>query len=588
MAKLLQIILLLLISLTCFAQKYKYKDIFSLLSTNQYENAEPFLKKYLKETTDNPNAYLYMGIIYEQKTSKDDVLKNTQQAIVNMDSAIMLFNKANGMITEKEIKKEKDYYAMYTQRDLRTGVMEIKLAHIQHDLQTRMSALRERIDKVKMVKHYFNETQANYSKCNETFKLFQQGYPSLREFYLRANDRVVIELKELATSFDAASKAFENYKTSLNNLGKSPYNQSWNLKEIKDFKSDGTEMTDFYQNNLVIWNYKAFADQTLKMIDELKPIRNDLVTYDIGINNLADKLKTDSVSVSSGLAKLAESLLSDKLKRFDPEPLPMEVLALKMADLEYKSSLMETKRYRDSANVYLHLELTKAEIKRLRKVDSLAVKLMMRNIDEETLNYQHFVTSTYNSTALLKSWIKAEREYADREMKRKYEELALRTESINWLISGNDSIPLNTLRKSKFKPVLVDSKYTVGILFSDSLNGEGYFYNITPSRKPTIKARFALDKPNLKERVLHLTKAQITSDPGENVFFILLWLDKTVKDQYPATLAKIYRSDGLSWNTNLMLPFVPEAMQFRPDTGDLLVMAGEDKTLLIDKAGKVK
>ncbi len=249
---------------------------------------------------------------------------------------------------------------------------------------------------------------------------------------------------------------------------------------------------------------------------------------------------------------------------------------------------METKRYRDSANVYLHLELTKAEIKRLRKVDSLAVKLMMRNIDEETLNYQHFVTSTYNSATLLKSWIKAEREYADREMKRKYEELALRTESINWLISGNDSIPLNTLRKSKFKPVLVDSKYTVGILFSDSLNGEGYFYNITPSRKPTIKARFALDKPNLKERVLHLTKAQITSDPGENVFFILLWLDKTVKDQYPATLAKIYRSDGLSWNTNLMLPFVPEAMQFRPDTGDLLVMAGEDKTLLIDKAGKVK
>jgi hypothetical protein len=588
MVKTLNILLLLLVSTGAFSQKLKYKEIFGLLSTNQYEAAEPFLKKYLKETTDNPNAYLYMGIIYEQKTAKDDVLKNTRQAIVNMDSAILLFTKANSMITEKEIKKEKDYYAMYTQRDLRSGVMDIKLAHIQYDLQNRMNSLRERIDKVNMVKHYFTEAESGYGKCNEIFVSLQQAYPGLREFYLRADDRVVAQLKELAVQFEGASKAFESYKVSLNNLGKTTYNQSWNVREINDFKVDGKDLTDFYQNNLVIWNYKSFADNAVKVMDELKPVRTELVTYDMEINKLAEKLKTDSVSVHSDLARLVESLLSEKLKKYDPEPLPMDVLSLKMADLEYKSALMESRRLRDSANVFLKLELVKNEIKHLKRVDSLAVKLLMRNIDEEALNYTYFVTSTYNSSALLKSFVKAEREYADREMKRKFEELAMRTESINWLVSGADSIPLNTVRKSKFKPLLVDARYTTGIVYTDSLNGQGYFYNITASRVPTIKAKFAIDITNFKESRLSGLKARVTSDLGENIFFVVIWSNRIVNDKYPVTIAKIYRSDGLSWNTDAMIGFIPEDIQFQQDSGDLLLKSGSEQVLIIDKGGKIK
>jgi hypothetical protein len=588
MTKLFNILLLLLVSQATFSQKLKYKDIFALLSTNRYEDAEPFLKKYLKETSDNPNAYLYLGLIYEKKTLRDDVLKETQQAIVNIDSAIMMFANASSMITDKEIKKEKDYYAMYSQRDLRTGVMEIKLAHIQFDLQNRTNALRERKDKINMVTHYFTEMQTGYTRCNELFSALQQGYPGLREFYLRADERVTAQLKELSETFDIAQKAFENYKTSISNLGKISYNQQWNVHEIKDFKKDGGELTDFYKNDLLIWNYKGFADQAIRIIDgELKSIKEELITYDIEINKLADKLKADSLSVHSGLARLAESLLSDKLKKLDPEPLPLDILALKMADLEYKSVLMDSRRLKDSANVFLQLERTKEEINYLKKVDSLAVKLMTRNIDEEALNYQYFVTTTYNSAALLKSWVKAEREFADREMKKKFETLAQRTESINWLISGSDSIPLTTTRKSRFKPLLIEPKYTVGIVFSDSLNGEGYFYDVTSSRKPSIKVRFAIDKQNLKERRLNAIKAAVTADQGENIFFALIWWGGKVKEKYPATLAKIYRFDGLSWSTNLMLDFMPEGMQYLPENGELVIRAGELQ-LVVDKSGKVK
>lgn len=589
MRKSFPVYLFALASTMAFSQKLKYKDIFALLSTNQYEAAEPFLKKYLKETTDNPNAYLYLGFIYEQKSNKEDVLKNTGQALTTIDSAIMLFTKANSMITDKEIKKEKDYYAMYSQRDLRSGTFEIKLAHIQYDLQKRVDALRERIDKIKMVKHYFNEAETGYKKCNEIYISLQQAYPGLREFYLRADDRTIAQLKELAALFVATTKAFDNYKVSLGNLGKTTYNQKWNVKEISDFKTEGSQPTDFYQNDLLIWDYKSFADKSMMIIDnEVKPLRNELITYDIEINKLAEKLKQDSVSVRSDLARLVENLLNDKLKKIDPEPLPMDVLALKMADLEYKSALMDSRRLKDSLNVYLQLDLVKTEISYLKKVDSLAVKLLTRNIDEEALNYQHFVNSTYNSAALLKSYVRAEKEFADREMKKKVEQLAARTEAINWIIADRDSVPLTTVQKSMFKPLVIDKKYTSGIVFTDSLNGEGYFYDITLSRLPTLKVRFAIDKANLKERKLQSIISKVVVDPGENIFFVAIWSSSKVNEKYPFTVAKIYRSDGLSWNFNYMIEFLPEELKFQPETGELLVSSGGEQKIVIDKSGKIK
>src|SRR5688572_4195950 len=88
-----------------FSQKVKYKDLFVLLNAKQYDQAEPFLRKYLKENDDNPNAYLYMGLIMQDKCIKKDVLKDTEYVKIFADSAITFFNLAHKGITEKELKR---------------------------------------------------------------------------------------------------------------------------------------------------------------------------------------------------------------------------------------------------------------------------------------------------------------------------------------------------------------------------------------------------------------------------------------------------------------------------------------------------
>ena len=147
---------LFLVVTTAYGQKVKYKEIWALLNTKQYDAAEPFLRKYLQENTDNPNAFLYMGIIFQEKSLKEDVLRNTGRAISGMDSAIVYFDKAYKTITEREVKKNSDLYQAYNRRDLRTGEFGVKLSDIQFDLERRMEGLRERIERKNKIKHYFS------------------------------------------------------------------------------------------------------------------------------------------------------------------------------------------------------------------------------------------------------------------------------------------------------------------------------------------------------------------------------------------------------------------------------------------------
>ena len=205
----IQFALLLLVS-AAYGQKAKYKDIYALLSTKQFEQAEPFLRTYLKKNDDNPNAYLFMGQILQEKAAKNDILKQTRLAVTNMDSAIQYYDKAYKLIDDREVRKNKEYYQSYNRRDLRTGEFGVKLSDIQFDIEKRIEGLKERIDKVKMVKHYFSLADSSYTRSNTLYSSLQKKYPSENQLFLRADDQTVKDLMTLSLRFDSCRKAFDH------------------------------------------------------------------------------------------------------------------------------------------------------------------------------------------------------------------------------------------------------------------------------------------------------------------------------------------------------------------------------------------
>ena len=588
---LIKFLILFLFASTVYGQKVKYKEIWNLLNTKQYDAAEPFLKAYLRENTDNPNAFLYMGIIFQEKSLKDDVLKNTRRAISNMDSSIIYFDKAYKTITEREVKKNSDLYQAYNRRDLRTGEFGVRLSDIQFDLEKRMEGLRERIDRIRMIKHYFALSDTLYKKSIVSYKTLQDPYPGEKEFYLRADTNTIKSLTALRMRFDSCVKAFDSYKSSVVTLGKIGYNQTMALREIADFKKDGTSPSNFYEDDLQIWDYKSFAVSASKAIEsEIIPMRETLVSYDIAINKLREKLSSESVSVKNDLTKLIDNTLMEKLKKFDADPLPMQVFAAKIADLAYRSTLLENKAGSDSANVHVRLNSLMREFDYLNKLDSAATKLSAEDIDRKAPDYQYFIQNTFNTTAVLKSYIDGLKQYAVRERRIKEVELGMRKEALRWLINGSDSIPLFLgSTDSKYKPLaVVEEKFTVGLVYADSLDPSGYLFTINATRTPEVKVSFPVEKLSFKQSQLPSIKASTFSDAEGQIYFVLVFSDRgDAENKFTSTLAKIYRSDGLAWSMNYHLDFVPSDITFKADSGELSIRGSNNQQYTLDKNGKL-
>lgn len=585
---LIQFLLIFLIS-AAYGQKVKYKDIYALLSTKQYEQAEPFLKQYLKENIDNPNAYLYMGFILQDKASKNDVLKQTKIAVANMDSAIMYYGKASKILDEREVRKNKEYYETYNRRDLRTGEFGVKLSDIQFDIEKRTEALKERIDKVKMVKYYFALADTAYQKSNALFVALQNKFASKTQLYLRADEQTIKDLTTLSVRFDSCMKAFDQYKAATATLGKTGYNQKLSVAEIADFKTDGRSASDFYQDEVKVWDYRKFADETRDLIQkEVLPMRTHLVEYDMEINKLREKLNSDSVSVRNDLTKLIDKLLYDQLKKFDAQPLPMIVFAMKTTDLEYRSAVLEHKPLRDSADLHLQIAMLEQELKVLSRLDSVAAIMPEDMLAEKSTDYADFVKSTYSNPGVLKSYLRSLREYGAREEKKKAALLAQYQKGLNYIVDGADSIPLSSDIVSAYRPlVITPEKYTMGVSLQDTAQLKGYFYTITAARKPEVKAYFPLDKSSFKSRNISDARAIAYSDAAGQIFYVLLYSANPVKEKIPATLAKIYRSDGLAWKVDYPLAFTPSELVVSAETGEVVIRNGSQQAV-VDKNGKVK
>jgi hypothetical protein len=583
----------LLAAFAAQGQKVKYKDLFLLLSAKEYDKAEPFLKKYLKDNDDNPNAYLFMGIIYHEKSGRNDVLKQTSLLTANIDSALIFYDKAFKTITEKEIRRNDEYYEMYKRRDLRTGDFGIKISDVTFDIEKRIQGLKERKDRIRLLKEQFVQAESSYQLANVRFKKIQSSYPGLKEFYLQSSEKTSLDLKQIISSFDSCTTAFSNYKTTSQLLGKTGYTQVLELRDIQDFKKDGNNLADFTKDDLKLWDYKKWAQTASDVLEkDISPIRDLLASTDLEINKLQAKVKKDSVSVKGEAATILQRPLLKQLTKYDEQPLPLEVFEMKVAELDYASDLILSRSVKDSANVNLHLVTINQELKSLRKLDSLAGLLSKKEIDKDAENYKHFISSAYGTLDVLKNQVQETKAFASRELIRKEREWEIRIQSLKWIVVAKDSIPLftdATLGTSKFKPqVIVPEDYTLGIKYADSV-ATGYFYSITPSRIPDIKVNFPLGS-GFKKRNLPLIKALATRDEKKQVYFGLIYSEAKVKEKFTVIIAKIYRTDGLAWSRTFQFDHIPTGMTYVADAAELSVKvtsaSGDHSIIVIDKTGK--
>lgn len=582
----IKILLLLFISASTMAQKPKYKDIYGLLSTRQYELAEPFLKRYIAVERDNPNAFLFMGLIYQEKAAAKDVLKETSMLLSCIDSAVFFYDKAAATIDERELKRNREYYEAYNRRDLRTGEFGVSLSDIQFDLQKKKESLAVRAGNVKMVKHYFVSSDSLYRKCLDVYLVLKERYPTERALLLQAEDSTTALLAELATRFDSTRRFVRLYQSSMEGLGKSAYKQEFVLQNVGDYATDGEAAADFFAHQVQLWDYGQFAERiTHAITNEINPLREELVTLDAELTKFG--AMQDSTFIGGQLNDFRRRLPYQKLEKLDSNPLPLNLLELKLALLQFEDARSVSSRYQDSLDVNFQLHLAGLEAAALRRLDSIAQSILRTEPQHRARDYQHFITNVYGSAGEMTNFVAELGEYARRETERVSAVVNQRQDALRWILLQDERVPIMPGDSVlPYLPVLTEfEKYTLGLKFVDSTDVSGYFYSVTPSRIPDIRVTFPVDKENFLATVPALKG--MAANANDLIYYLMIYSEAPVGDKFPATIAKIYRADGLSWSVNYQFDFVPESFEYNAGSGDLIVSDAQG-SLVFDKNGKPK
>jgi len=580
------------LSVTClfasplFGQKIKYKDLYVLLNAKKYDQAEPFLKRFLSDpkNADHPNANLQMGFTYEERSKKNDILDETDLLKENIDSALIFYNKSYSLITEKEVKKREEYYQAYNRRDLRTGKFGVKLSDVQLDIETRIKKVTTTLNNAGALKKYFLKTQSFYSQSDSIVALFSERFNTYNELLLISGDAEITQLGQIGSLFDSTRANFNKYKKVLNRIEKPGYNQEIQLNTMDDFKTDPIQKPDWKNDLVEVWDLNKWSAQTFNIIqEEIVPLKQNIKAYDIELNNLRDKMLADSTSLTEELNSLVERMITQDLLKFDNNPLPLNIFNLKVKELEYISeSIRVTKEgLLDSTDIFFQISLSKDMRILASTGDLLANSMVTLNFNQEAAKFSNFILDNYGGAGGAQRYVSGKTLFFRKEKENWESRIQNWNEREAYVMFGEAMIPLvytdpdsetsnpNYIMKWVSDSVRKELVLSAGLVIKqDTL--DGYFIQAGRSRKVDSISIF-----NLTEIFTTNSDSwkdiQVDGQFGNDGSIFLVYSDSLPMDSvYKSSVVKIDPLSRVLWNK-----------QFDLETKPALVMFNEQNNLVI-------
>ncbi|MDH5475834.1 MAG: hypothetical protein OEX22_09110 [Cyclobacteriaceae bacterium] len=583
-------ILTIALSSFSFGQKIKYKDLFYLLNAKKYEEAEPFLKSFLKNSknADHPNANFQMAIIYNEKSKNKDLLTETEEKIIFIDSAVYFYNFYKTLITEKDIKKNDEYYADYYRRDLRTGKMGVKISDIHLDVDTRVSALSEDIETISSLKNLFVKSETYYSKAQSGYASLVGQYHSQKQFYLRADKDILNKIGQIKMEYDSSMGAFGKYKIALAKIKSSSYNQRLEVKQIVDIKEDGSLETNFLSDELLIWNYDKWAEEVIGIIEEdIIPMQNKLVEYDKNLSLLYKKVQEKGVSVVDDLQTQSNKIEEFHIEKYEKNAFPVALFSLKHAELEYLSTRLEANKVgEDTVDIDRELELTSKSLLLIEKMDSIiGAQISSFDISKERLNFKPLFDEQLGGVEEVEMLIKNKKDLVAQEQLQLKENLETLKENSQWLIYRADSIPLFEKNDTSIVNLSIKNnlyvylnhlkvndslRFTFGINYDFNRAPNVYFSTITPSHQIDTLYKFGIDSTAFSIDSLQNINVMKAHD-REKGTYVLLYSANYFDKPLEAHLFKVNNNLTLDWEKFIMLLYPPDVLTISEDFGVIAI-----------------
>ncbi len=402
--KIIMISLLLLVGFTSIAQKYK--DVFLQIVMAEEDNAFGLLNAYLQDNLDHPNANLRVALIYAARYRSVDALREYERVIALANRAKEKLLKASLVVTEKEFKKNSDYYLGMVKAGNIPSYFEITELIKQERL-----AVEEFLQNVPPIYNEFTQSVEKYDAAVKNFAGILGSYASFKELYLLYDDELKSRLDRLKISYDSTKLYFDRYLTLRNRFEITAVEQSYSENAIKVYRLDGlVTQINFLQPKISLWNYAAWVDSiNVVMSEKIDVLREDLIANE-------KKLRA-AVTEVSGVQNLesfkvvhADKSLIFNLLRYDYKNAIVPLLAYYEFQQQF---IIDQKRniYFDTAAIAKERKLAYYSnmMYAAKRGDSIITEFETRFNPVQLKRHQKFVDKTFGGTEQMKVYMADEK-----------------------------------------------------------------------------------------------------------------------------------------------------------------------------------
>lgn len=532
------LLFIILLSSNAFAQKVRYKDVYELIIAKNFSAAFPQLKIVTKNDTTNASAFLHLGIIFYDRALRADVLKESESVKINSDSAIFYLKRAKRLATEKEVRRNDEYFLSYTYNKKDTAKpltnKDTIFQRVTRDIPARISVIEKHKAESEKIFMNFNKSVDFYAKSVTTYRYLNNKYVSLKELCLLSNEAVELELKSVKTNYDSCIFYLEEYKKCIKNYPIKGYNQQYETLSIETFRLDGLSKSNFLDSKFKLWNYAKWATEVLNIIErEVKKMRNEVIAEDDKLEYYLDKIRAKIVNYDS-IQNLKESKkLYSVISKYDYNSFLIRFLDYKFKKVKLFGEVLNPLNDVENstgANFDVKTEFFLSALHKTFNCDSVLGKISLNNYQKDEPKIKYFVTPKFVDKEGLATYLDKEK-FTLREVlnnyKKNYHNLMYNF-SYKYSMSGmfvnvnNNQVPLYYSSESEgtiYKTLCIKEDKKGNILvcgyFSNNGVDNAFICKLDPNRQ-TIWSKNIPIKPENKAGNLgeYATVLEPTQDEG--------------------------------------------------------------------------
>ncbi len=569
---------------TVFAQKIKYKDIFPALNAKNWEQGGPQLKAFLSDpkNADEPNANLQLGLMMEDKFLKLDAAKDTVALFSSGDSAVFYLERAKTLITDKEVKKNDEYYQSFFRRDLRTGKFGIKMSDVHLDIEKKVEIIEQRMANVRDLDKKVKSVEKNNKDVEEKYKELASQYTDYNKLLLGADAAAIGLLQEIKSGGAEVTKLANEVKDVAESLKTEKYSGDIVVKEINVFGTDGMNSTDISTGTIELWDYEGWALETNSEINGSIGILKTMVTnHSASIREKKAQIKKSVDVEVDSLSQELESLLD----KYDPQSVvkslllteESEVRIMKMIDLSINKELQ------DSSLVGAQLQIFEAALAEAQEMNTTLQSINVDDLTTAKEYYSDYIKSFFQPYGTASKYVADMKTWANRQVNWMSNSVDYWKERNRWGIVTTEGeaekrIPLQVQDAPETEFFTVGVPVTGNeevIVFGANLSDKkGYVYGFDQGRYSKWNLEF--DLPG--DANFQLSADTIPAAAGSIGFY----MKNDAVDENNLALVSFNASGAINWNTVVTVPKPPVGFKFDDITQELTILLYPEEELPLD------